>query len=80
MSEMTMPPGLMEALGGAAPPQQPAPEQPAPEMSAAEHLRQAIEHVQAAMQAEPDDIDSAKLAQAAKVLCIRPKIACRTRS
>ena len=50
------PPGGMEAMMGQGPPQGPS-EDPL------EHLRQAIEHAQAALQAEPDDADSQALAK-----------------
>lgn len=45
----------------------PEPE-PEPEMSPIDHLRQAIEHAQAALVAEPDDVDSQNLAAAVKQL------------
>lgn len=70
------PPELMDALMGGGPPMAGgdpfaggAPQEaPAPEMSVIEHLRQAIEHAQAALVAEPDDIDSQKLTRAVGLL------------
>lgn len=47
-------------MGGGPPPAELAPEPP---VSAVEHLRQAIEHAQAAQVAEPDDADSQQLAK-----------------
>ena len=59
-----LPPELAALLGGGgaglpggAPPEQP------PEMDPIEHLRQAIQHAQAALVAEPDDMDSQSLAK-----------------
>lgn len=52
---------LMGGAGaGAGPP--PEPEAP-PEMSPLDHLRQAIEHAQAALVGEPDDADSQALSK-----------------
>ena len=57
------PPELLAALmGGAGAGAAPEPEAP-PEMSPVDHLRQAIEHAQAALTAEPDDADSQALAK-----------------
>jgi hypothetical protein len=61
-----MPPGMPpEGMGGGMmggpPPPEPPPEQ-AP-ASPVEHLRQAIEHAQAALTMEPDDADSQALAK-----------------
>jgi hypothetical protein len=43
-------------------------EQAPPQMTAVDHLRQAIEHAQMAMQAEPDDQISRELSKAVQVL------------
>ncbi len=63
------PPELMAMLGGGGgapsgpPPEQDLGPEPAPQASAVDHLRQAIEHAQAALQLEPDDADSQNLAK-----------------
>jgi hypothetical protein len=63
------PPELMAALmggagaGGFAPEQMPPEPPPEPELSPLDHLRQAIEHAQAALTMEPDDADSQSLAK-----------------
>ena len=53
------PPG-MDQMMAQGPPQGP---QGPPEEDPLEHLRQAIEHAQAALQSEPDDADSQALAK-----------------
>lgn len=59
--------GMMGGLGGGeidpAALQGPMPEDAPPELSPLDHLRQAIEHAQAALVAEPDDADSQNLAK-----------------
>lgn len=52
-------PATLETMMGQGPPQAP----PAPEMDPLAHLRQAIEHAQAALIAEPDDADSQALSK-----------------
>lgn len=74
MSQMPMmggpPPGMMgpPGMGPMGPPPGPPPEPPEPQMSPADHLRAAIEHAQAALVTEPDDVDSGLLSKAIQIL------------
>jgi hypothetical protein len=63
-----IPPELLAALQGASPGAGPGPDQGPPVPNPDVHLRNAIREAQAALVGEPDDADSAQLAQIVKDL------------